>query len=51
MLAPVTITASPQDQSSIWRGVELDVNATGTVPFTFQWYLNGAPISGANQSD
>lgn len=46
---PVTISAQPQSQS-ITEGqtASLSVSASGTSPFTYQWYKNGAQISGAN---
>ena len=43
------ITASPASQS-VWQGstVSLAVTATGTAPLRYQWYRNGAAISGAS---
>ena len=46
-LAP-SITTQPTDQA-ITSGLTatFSVTASGTAPFTYQWQLNGSPISGA----
>jgi sugar lactone lactonase YvrE len=45
------ITAQPQGATIMNAGsVPLSVSVTGTGPFTYQWYLNGAAISGATSA-
>ena len=49
--APPAIADQPKDTNTyLGETVTLSVNATGQGPFLFQWYLNGEPIAGANQS-
>ena len=46
--APVAITAQPASQTvTVGQAATFTVAATGTGTFTYQWYLNGAAISGA----
>jgi hypothetical protein len=43
-------TSSGKSQSKVvvaGQSVTFDVNATGTSPFTYQWYMDGKAISGA----
>lgn len=48
--APV-ITASPESQSiAPGQRVVFTVSATGSLPLSYQWLKNGAPIPGATQS-
>jgi sugar lactone lactonase YvrE len=43
-----TFTAQPASQTiNQGSSVTISVGITGTAPLSFQWYLNGAPISGA----
>lgn len=43
---PPTIEQQPQDQwVAVGDTMTLYVRATGTAPFTYQWYLDGVPIS------
>ena len=45
------ITAQPQGATLVNGGsVSLSIAASGTPPFTYQWYFNGAAISGATAS-
>jgi hypothetical protein len=45
------ITAQPQGATIMNGGsVSLSVTVSGSGPFTYQWYLNGAPIAGATAS-
>lgn len=46
-----TITAGPQGtNANPGRNATLSVSATGTAPFTYQWYLNGAALPGQTQA-
>ena len=46
-----TVTSQPLSQNvSHGNGFSLSVSATGTSPFTYQWYKNGVPIPGATSS-
>lgn len=50
-LAAPTITAQPQSQTvTTGANVTFTVTATGTVPLSYEWLFNGAPISGATSS-
>jgi uncharacterized delta-60 repeat protein len=45
---PPVITAQPQSLTACTgTNVSFTVTATGTAPFSYQWSLNGTPISGA----
>ncbi len=47
-LAPPAITAHPATQTVAGKGsATLSVAASGTAPFTYQWYFDNAPIAGA----
>src|SRR5688572_26054329 len=49
-IAP-TITTHPASQNLQYNGsFNLNVQAAGTTPLTFQWRKDGTPISGANSS-
>jgi hypothetical protein len=42
---PPTITTQPQSQAvAVGQDVSLSVVASGTAPFTYQWYYNGSSI-------
>ena len=48
--APLTVSISPMS-ASILVGQQLTFTSTvsgGTPPYTYQWYLNGEPVAGAN---
>ena len=46
-----TITQQPSNQTvSAGSTVNLLVSATGSTPLTYQWWFNGAPISGGSDS-
>jgi len=48
VLVPPSIATQPQDKTVIFGNyVSLSVAASGTAPFTYQWYLNGDPIAKA----
>ncbi len=48
---PVTIVQQPQDQSGVLHGsATFSVSAAGSPIFFYQWYQDGYPISGANDS-
>ena len=48
---PVAISAQPQSQTvTAGQSVTFSVTATGTAPFSYQWYDNGTAISGATSS-
>lgn len=49
--AAPSITSQPADQTvRAGQAATFLVVASGTAPFTYQWRLNGVPISGANSS-
>ena len=49
--SPPTITTQPVNETTCTSQVTFSVSATGVrAPFTYQWYLNNSPISGANSS-
>jgi hypothetical protein len=51
VLVPPQITAQPQDQSvPAGSNATFSVAATGTTPFTYQWYFNGAVLNNATNS-
>jgi len=46
--APPSIPTQPASQAvNLGSGVTFSMGITGTAPFAFQWYFNGAPIPGA----
>jgi uncharacterized protein (TIGR02145 family) len=46
-----TITTQPQSQTvTVGQSVTFSVTATGTAPLWYQWYKDGAKISGASSS-
>jgi len=48
---PPTITSSPRLQNiPIGGTATFAVSVTGSAPFTYQWFFNGSPISGAAAS-
>jgi hypothetical protein len=50
--APLTVSISPMS-ASILVGQQLTFTSTvsgGTPPYTYQWYLNGEPVAGANST-
>ena len=48
---PPTITVQPASQTvAVGQSATFMVAATGTVPVSYQWYLNGAAISGATSA-
>ena len=48
---PVFIVQQPQSATNnAGDAVTLSVNVRGTSPFTYQWYKNGSPVSGATTS-
>jgi hypothetical protein len=48
---PPTITSSPRLQNiPIGGTATFAVSVTGSAPFTYQWFFNGSPISGATAS-
>jgi hypothetical protein len=50
VLSPVAITRQPLSSLPLpGSTVTLSVDATGSPPFSYQWYKNGVAISGANQ--
>ena len=51
VIVPATVDSGQQGDSVVAVGdpFTLTVNATGTPPFTYQWYKDGAPIDGATQ--
>lgn len=50
--SPPVITMQPQATTlSVNQILRLQVSVSGTMPFTFQWYKNNLPISGASSSE
>ncbi|HKS38179.1 MAG TPA: immunoglobulin domain-containing protein, partial [Verrucomicrobiae bacterium] len=48
VISPPVITMQPQNQTVVTgANVILDVEVSGTAPFTFQWRLDGVNLSGA----
>jgi hypothetical protein len=48
VVVPVTITTHPQSQTvDSGTDVTFTVGASGSEPFSYQWYWNSSPISGA----
>ena len=48
---PPLIISQPGNQTvKVGQTATFSVTATGTGPLTYQWYVNGVPISGANSS-
>lgn len=51
LIQPVSITQQPSNQIvNAGTSVSMSVGATGTGPLSYQWYFNGAAISGATSS-
>jgi autotransporter-associated beta strand protein len=49
VIVPVSITKAPINLETVLGGSSsFSVVATGTSPISYQWFKNGAPISGAN---
>ncbi len=48
--APAIVTQPRGGQVDVFGTYSLSVNATGTAPLSYQWKLNGNPITGANAS-
>lgn len=50
-ITPVAIKTQPKGRTVATGGkVVFSTKATGTTPITYQWYLNGNPITGATNS-
>ncbi len=49
-VAPSIITQPTSQTMLLGRGSTFSVTATGTAPLLYQWYRNGATISGANEA-
>ena len=48
---PPAITTQPQSQAVAYgQNVSFSVAASGTAPFTYQWYFNGSSLGGGAQS-
>jgi plastocyanin len=48
---PPTITAQPQNRAvSSGASVTFAISVSGTAPFSYQWYKNGAPMAGQTSS-
>ena len=48
---PPLIISQPGNQTvTVGQSATFTVTATGTGPLTYQWYVNGVPINGANSS-
>ena len=51
VVVPVTLTTQPVSQTvDAGTDVTFTVGATGSLPFTYQWWWNGAPINGATSA-
>jgi hypothetical protein len=49
-VAPLVVTQPVNQTVMVGQTASFSVTATGTGPMTYQWYKNGAPISGATSS-
>src|ERR1700723_495270 len=49
-LAPLIISQPGNQTVTVGQSATFSVAATGTGPLTYQWYVNGVPINGANSS-
>src|ERR1700689_5532333 len=49
-LAPLIISQPGNQTVTVGQTATFTVTATGTGPLTYQWYVNGVPINGANSS-
>ena len=49
-VAPIVTTAPVGATLAVGGGVTLNVTAVGSVPFTYQWRRDGAPITGATSA-
>src|SRR5271156_5790999 len=47
---PLIITQPGNQTVKVGQTATFSVTATGTGPLTYQWYVNGVPISGATSS-
>jgi len=45
--SPPVLTGPVNESTTVGGSVTFSVSASGTAPFTYQWMLNGAPITGA----
>jgi hypothetical protein len=51
VLVPPGITTQPRSQAvTQGQSASFSVVASGTTPFTYQWYFNGSPLGGVAQS-
>jgi hypothetical protein len=51
VLYPPTITTQPQSQGVVQhQNASFSVVASGSTPFTYQWYFNGSAVGGGGQS-
>jgi hypothetical protein len=50
---PPAISAQPTNRLTVWQGrtINLNVTASGTGPFNYQWMLDGTNIAGATASN
>src|SRR5271156_2749803 len=48
--APLIITQPINQTVTVGQTATFGVTATGTGPLSYQWYVNGVPINGANSS-
>src|SRR5271156_5083211 len=49
-LGPLTISQPGNQTVTVGQTATFAVNASGTGPMTYQWYVNGVPINGATSS-
>src|SRR5271156_460852 len=49
-LAPLIISQPGNQTVAVGQTATFSVTATGTGPLTYQWFVNGVPISGATSS-